>query len=92
MKHKKEKIAVEDIKLGMHKGPAGDYYEHDLEELAPTIEYRQQEQYPGRRVCFDYDISRIKGENGIRHPVIVVEGVKGYQSTTLDIGKTDETA
>ena len=43
-------------------------------------------------MCFDYDLSRIRGEDGTRHPAIVVEEQEGYQPTTFDIGSTDETA
>ena len=87
-----KKIVVEDIEPGMKKGPGGDYYEHDLAKLAHILEHRQQQRYSGKRICFDYDISRIKNKNGVRHPVVIVEGRKGYQPTTFDIGSTDETA
>ena len=60
--------------------------------MAASIEHNQQKQYPGARVCFDYDISRLKSDAGTRHPAIVVEGVSGYQPTTFDIGSTDKTA
>jgi hypothetical protein len=37
-------------------------------------------------------LSRLKSEDGVRHPAIVVEGQEGYQPTTFDIGSTDATA
>jgi len=85
-------IPIEDLHLGMKKGPGGDYFEHDLADLAPLIESEQQKNHPGCRVCFDYDLSRIKSKDGIRHPAILVESQDGYQPTTFDIGSTDETA
>ena len=90
MKHKK--LSVSSLRPGMKKGPGGDYYEHELSELAPLIEKEQQRACPGSRVWFDYDFSRQKSEDGTRYPVIVVEGQPGYLPTTFDIGSTDETA
>ena len=87
-KMEQKSIPVEDLRLGMKKGPGGDYFEHDLVDFAMFT----KEDYPDNRVCFDYDLLRIKSEDGIRHPVIVVEGVQGCQPTTFDIGSTDETA
>ena len=66
-------ISVENLQLGMKQGPGGDYFEHDIAELAEVV----KKKHPDRRVCFDYDLSRIKSEDGIRHPAIVVEGVEG---------------
>ena len=89
---KKKAVPVSDLRLGMKKGPGGDYFEHDLAGLAAVIEKTEQEDNPGCRVCFDYEYSRVKNDDGTRHPVVIVEGVEGYKPTTLDIGSTDETA
>jgi len=90
-KAKYEDVPVEKLQLGMMKGPGGDYFEHDLAALAPLIEAKRQQEHPGCRVCFDYEYSRLQTD-GIRHPVIIVEGVAGYEPTTFDIGSTDDTA
>jgi hypothetical protein len=89
---KKTKVPISSLQLGMKKGPGGDWFEHDLADLAATIEKERQCAHPGCRVCFDYDLSRLKSEDGTRHPAIVVEGQAGYQPTTFDIGSTDKTA
>ena len=88
----KKELPVSSLRLGMKKGPGGDWYEHELADLAPLIEKKRQKDHPGSRVCFDYGLSRLKSADGIRHPAILVEGQEGYQPTTFDIGSTDETA
>lgn len=88
----KKEIPILAIQLGMKKGPGGDWFEHDLVELAATIEHEEQTTNPGCRVCFDYDLSRIRSPEGLRYPAIIVEGLPGYKPTTFDIGSTDKTA
>lgn len=90
-KAKYEDVPVEKLQLGMMKGPGGDYFEHDLAELAPLIEKKRQQEHPGCRVCFDYEYSRLQTD-GICLQTVIVEEVAGYEPTTFDIDSTDETA
>lgn len=88
---KTKTVPIDQIELGMKKGPGGDYFEHDLAALAGLIQDKRQQENPGCRVCFDYEYSRLKSDD-IRHPAILVEGQSGYEPTTFDIGSTDQTA
>ena len=65
-----------------------DFFEHDLAKIAV---FTKQQQYPDRRICFDYQIACLKSGE-MRHPAIIIENEAGYIATTFNIGNTDEIA
>ena len=74
-------------------GKGGDFYEHDLAHIAKVAMVPDMaKKHPGKRFCFDHFKTKVIGEYGIRHPVVVVEDRPGFDPTTFDIGHSEATA
>lgn len=89
-----KKVDLEKLASGGHLTEDGEWYEHNLEELAPHTKNRIEGDFgAGVRFCFDVKYSRqpsTVNEGGF-HPVQVVEGVAGFLPTTFDIGASLKT-
>ncbi|MEQ8585130.1 MAG: hypothetical protein RLO01_12765 [Thalassobaculaceae bacterium] len=83
-------LPLSSLKLGGHVAADGHWNEHDLASFATLIAKKYALTYPGKRICFDVDVSRIPSRHGGDgyHPVIVTESVPGYHPTTFDIGSS----